>query len=70
MLTQNTVWNKFLGQSWKLRTISKEYQKIKHIINTETVNLQKVNIIFERTLYGTSTNHLTINIYSGFSRPN
>ena len=29
-----------------------------------------MNIIFERTLYGTSTKHLFINIYSVFSRPN
>ena len=29
-----------------------------------------MKIIFERTLYGTSTNYLFINIYSVFSRPN
>ena len=39
MLIQNTVRNKFLEQSWKLRTISEKYEKYKHNINTETINL-------------------------------
>ena len=39
MLIENTVRNKFLEQSWKLRTISQKYQKNKDNINTETINL-------------------------------